>query len=150
MTKKFSVAMVLLCAVCALQSGQAQDKAAAHGTLKVKIHYKGSGSVDEQHKILVFLFDTPTFLHGGGAIPFAMMSLNSADGAVTFSDVAKSPVYVSTVYDPKGAYDGQAAPPAGSSLGIYSKEPGEPVPLNVEPGKTASVELTFDDAVKMH
>jgi hypothetical protein len=32
---------------------------------------------------------------------------------------------------------------------MYSKTPGQPAPVKVEAGKTASVELTFDDTVKM-
>jgi len=34
--------------------------------LRVKVHYKGSGTVDEKHKILVFLFDSPEFGHSNG------------------------------------------------------------------------------------
>jgi hypothetical protein len=40
-------------------------------------------------------------------------------------------------------------PPAGVSLGMYSKTPGEPAPVKVEAGKTATVEFTFDDTVRM-
>ena len=152
MTKKFGAAVgliVVACAVCVLQFGRAQDKAATQGTLKAKVHYKGSGTVDDKHKILVFLFDSPEFVHGG-AMPFAVMGTSSKDGTVTFSEVAKSPVYVSAVYDPKGAYEGQMGPPpAGVSLGMYSKTPGEPAPVKVEAGKNATVEFTFDDTVKM-
>jgi hypothetical protein len=32
---------------------------------------------------------------------------------------------------------------------MYSKTPGQPAPVKVEAGKTANVEFTFDDAVKM-
>jgi len=46
------------------------------------------GTVDEKHKILVFLFDSPEFGHSH-VMPFAVMSTNSKDGTVTFNDVAK-------------------------------------------------------------
>ena len=39
------------------QPGFAQEKAAQGRTLKVKLHYTGSGTVDEKHKIITFLFD---------------------------------------------------------------------------------------------
>jgi hypothetical protein len=78
------------------------------------------------------------------------MSTSSKDGTVTFNDVAKSPAYVGAVYDPNGGYaERQGPPPPGSSLGMYSKTPGQPAPVKVEAGKTANVEFTFDDTVKM-
>ena len=106
----------LLFSVGAIQLSHAQDKSSRKRTLHVKLSYTGSGRVDDKHKILVFLFDSPDFVRGGAA-PFASMGATSKDGAVTFNDVAKSPVYVGTVYDPTGQYDGQAGPPpSGSSL----------------------------------
>jgi hypothetical protein len=151
MKKRFGTAasvVLLLCAVFTLEYGRAQEKSPLRG-LRVKVHYKGSGTVDEKHKILVFLFDSPEFGHGN-VMPFAVMSTNSKDGTVTFNDVAKSPAYVGAVYDPSGGYaENQGPPPAGSSLGMYSKTPGQPAPVKVEAGKTANVEFTFDDTVKM-
>jgi hypothetical protein len=32
---------------------------------------------------------------------------------------------------------------------MYSKTPGQPVPVKVEAGKTINVEISFDDSVKM-
>ena len=62
----------------------------------------------------------------------------------------KVPAYVSAAYDPKGEWDGQSGPPPeGSSLGLYSKTPGQPEPIEIQPGKTATIELSFDDRVKM-
>src|ERR1700682_2357294 len=151
MKKSFGVAacvVLLLCAVFTLEYGRAQEKAPLHG-LRAKVHYKGSGTVDEKHKILVFLFDSPEFGHSN-VMPFAVMTTSSKDGTVTFNDVDKSPAYVGAVYDPSGGYaENQGPPPAGSSLGMYSKTPGQPAPVKVEAGKTANVELTFDDTVKM-
>jgi hypothetical protein len=140
--------ILLLCAVFTLEYGRAQEGSPLRG-LRVKVHYKGSGTVDEKHKILVFLFDSPEFGRSH-VMPFAVMSTNSKDGTVTFTDVAKSPAYIGTIYEPSGSYaERQGPPPPGSSRGIYSKTPGQPAPVKVEAGKTASVELTFDDTVKM-
>jgi len=139
---------LLLCAAFTLQSGTGQEISLPRG-LRVKVHYKGTGTVDDKHKILVFLFDSPDFTHRN-VMAFAVMSTNSKDGTVTFEVVAKSPAYVGTVYDPKEGYaERQGPPPPGSSLGIYSKTPGQPAPVKLEPGKTIDVEVTFDDSVKM-
>jgi hypothetical protein len=135
--------------VATMQVGHGQNKSTAGGSLQVKLNYTGSGRVDDKHKILVFLFDSPDFIRGGAA-PFASMGATSKDGAVIFNEVAKSPVYVGTVYDPTGRYDGQSGPPpSGSSMGIYQKTPGEPAPVTVDTGKTVSVDVSFDDTVKM-
>ena len=146
---RVAAAVVLgLCAAFTLPYGKAQEGSPLRG-LRVKVHYKGSGTVDEKHKIVVFLFDSPDFGRGN-VMAFAVMSTSSKDGTVTFNDVAKSPAYVGTVYEPSGSYaERQGPPPPGSSLGMYSKTPGQPAPVKVEAGKTIDVELTFDDSVKM-
>jgi hypothetical protein len=153
MTKKVLGALLsvafLLFSIAATQWGRAQEKPSGGGAVQVKLNYAGSGRVDEKHKIWVFLFDSPDFVRGGAA-PFASKDTASKDGAVTFTDVAKSTVYVGTVYDPTGRYDGQSGPPpSGSSMGIYKKTPGEPAPVTIEGGKSVSVDVQFDDTVKM-
>jgi len=149
--KRFGAAasvVVLLCAVFALEYGRAQEGSPLRG-LRVKVHYKGSGTVDEKHKIVVFLFDSPEFGRSK-VMAFAVMSTSSKDGTVTFHDVAKSPAYVGTVYEPSEGYaERLGPPPSGSSLGMYSKTPGQAAPIKVEAGKTVEVEVTFDDSVKM-
>jgi len=148
MKKSFYVVAGLLILASGFQFGRAQDKPATR-TLKVTVHYTGSGTVDDKHKIQVFLFDSPDFTQGT-AIPTGMQMTASKDGAVTFSDIGGSPVYVASVYDPTGGYDGQSGPPpSGSSLGMYSKEPPKPAPINIDAGKTAEVEVPFDDSAKM-
>jgi hypothetical protein len=149
MRKSFCLVFGVLIMASALQYGSAQEKTPASRTLKVKLHYTGSGTIDEKHKILVFLFDSPAFMQGEG-MPFAMKSATSKDETVTFSDVVKSPVYVTAVYDPAGSYDGQSGPPpSGASLGLYSKTPGQPAPVNLDEGKTVEINLAFDDTTKM-
>src|SRR5215510_6623218 len=140
--------VILLCAAFTLQYGKAQEGSPLRG-LRVKVHYRGSGTVDEKHKIVVFLFDSPDFGRSN-VMAFAVMSTSSKDGTVTFHDVAKSPAYIGTVYDPNAGYaDRQGPPPPHSSVGMYSKTPGQAAPVKVEAGKTIEVELTFDDSVKM-
>ena len=117
MKKTVYLAASLLILASAFQFATAQDKAATR-TLKVKLNYTGSGTVDDKHKIQVFMFDTPDFTQGN-AMPTGMQNTSAKDGSVTFSDIAGSPVYVVAVYAPTGGYDGQSGPPpSGSSLGM--------------------------------
>lgn len=122
-------------------------------TLQVRPKYSGTGTVDDKHKIYIVLWDSPDFVKdhpaGTGSPPLAIQSTSSRDGLVTFNDVKKTPVYVSAAYDPTGQWDVQSPPPEGSSLGLYSKAPGQPQAVDLKPGKTAKAELPFDDSVKM-
>jgi hypothetical protein len=45
--------------------------------------------------------------------------------------------------------DAESPPPDGSSLGLYSKTPGQATAIDLEPGKATKIELAFDDSVKM-
>jgi hypothetical protein len=148
MKKTIYLAAGLLILASGFQFGRAQDKAATR-TLKVKVNYTGSGTVDDKHKIQVFLFDSPDFVQGN-AMPTGMQMTASKDGTVTFSDIAGSPVYTAAIYDPTGGYDGQSGPPpSGSSAGLYTKEPPKPAPINIDAGKTVEIDLPFDDSTKM-
>ena len=120
--------------------------AQAGRTIQVDISYTGSGTVDASHKIYVALWDSADF---DGGPPVDVRSLNSKTGTVTFQNVQTVPAYVSTVYEPSGKWDAQSPPPSGSSLGAYTTKPPAPAPIQVEPGKTAKVKLTFDDSVKV-
>jgi hypothetical protein len=117
--------------------------------LQVRLNYTGSGTVDEKHKIYVVLWDSPDFVKGQ-VMPVELKPASSKDGTVTFPDVKKVPAYVSAAFDPKGEWDGQSGPPPeGTSLGLYSRTPGKPEPVDIKAGKTAAIELSFDDSVKM-
>src|ERR1051325_7907405 len=96
--------------------------AQAGRTVQVDVTYTGSGTVDASHKIYVALWESPDF----GSGPAAVKPLESKTGTVTFTDVQKSPVYVSTAYDPTGKWDAQSSPPSGSSLGMYATKPPTP------------------------
>jgi hypothetical protein len=120
--------------------------AEAGRTIQVDIAYTGSGTVDAGHKVYVALWDTANF---DGGPPAEVQSLDSKTGTVTFTNVQKSPAYVSAAYDPTGKWDAQSPPPSGSSVGMYGSKPPTPDPINVEPGKTAKVKLTFNDSNKV-
>ncbi len=118
-------------------------------TLKLKLAYTGAGKVDQNHKLFVFLFDSPDFVQGSG-MPIASRSATAKTETVTFTDISISPVYLVAVYDPTGGYDGTSGPPpSGSSTGLYGKNPGQPDPVKIDPGKTVQISLAFDDSVKM-
>ncbi len=146
MTKYLYAALGLFLA--AVMTVAAQDGGSR--TLHVMAKYTGSGTVDSSHPIGVALWSSPSFISGSDAMPIAVKVAKTKDGSVTFSGVSTSPVYVSAAYDPSGKWDAMSGPPpAGSSLGMYSKEPGKPEPVRIESGKTASVEFSFDDSFKM-
>jgi hypothetical protein len=86
----------------------------------------------------------------GNAMPIANQAATAKDQTLTFSGLSAATVYAVAAFYPKGGYDGMSGPPpAGSSLGMYSKEPGTPGAVNLEAGKTAHVDLAFDDTAKM-
>ena len=113
--------------------------------IRVEVNYTGSGMVNASHKIHVALWDSADFNSGP---PAAVKSLDSKKGIVTFADVQRVPAYVTTAYDPTGTWDAQSPPPSGSSLGMYSKNPPKPEPIDVVPGNTVAVSIAFDDSAK--
>jgi len=129
-----------------LAAGAVAQTTAGKRTVQVDINYTGSGIVNASHRIYVALWDSSDM---SGGPPAAVLSLNSKSGTVTFSDVQKVPAYVSAAYDPTGNWDAQTPPPSGSSLGMYSKNPPTPQPIDVAPGKTVKVDITFDDSAKV-
>lgn len=143
------VAIFLLTAMQAAPQSQSQGTAPANRTLKVKLNYTGSGTVDAKHTILVFVFDSPDF-RSGEIPPIAQDQASSKQQTLTFKEITASPVYVAAVYDPSGTYEGDSLPPEGSSIGMYEKNPGVPAPIEIAPGKTAAVTLSFNDSYKYH
>jgi len=118
-------------------------------TLQLKLNYTGAGKVDQNHKIVVFLFDSPDFMQGN-VMPIGSQSATAQDETLTFPNLSASTVYLAAAFDPKGEYDGMSGPPpSGASIGMYSKEPGIPAPVSLEAGKTTHIELAFNDSAKM-
>jgi hypothetical protein len=136
-----TLGLFMLCSVCALAQASADKR-----TIQVDIDYTGSGLVNASHKVYVALWDSSDM---SGGPPVAVLSLNSKKGTVTFSDVQRVPAFVSAAYDPTGNWDAQSPPPSGTSLGMYSKNPPNPQAIDVAPGKTVKVTITFDDTVKV-
>ena len=79
--------------VATAQQPKAEEKPAASRTLKAKMNYTGAGTVDEKHKIFLFVFDSPDFMQGG-SMPVGFGSASAKDGTITVADLSVSPVYV--------------------------------------------------------
>ena len=131
-------------------SAATKATAAKGSTLQVNVTYTGAGTVDDAHKLYVALWDTPDFVKDGasGTTPIAMKFVTSKSAVAEFTDVDKSPVYVSMAFDPTGKWDAQSDPPSGTSLGLYSTEPGVPAPIQLDPGKTTKISATLDESYK--
>ncbi len=154
MQKHLACCGLLVLGLLTVSSPQAKgQESKTGGTLQVRVEYTGSGAVDESHKIYVVLWDSPAFVDEsshGQVMPIELKPVNSKVGTAVFNNIAKTPAYISVAYDPNGQWDGASGPPpSGSSLGLYSKSPGKPEPIDVEPGKKAKVEVSFDDSIKM-
>src|SRR5271157_2736385 len=78
--------------IAAAETPKPEEKPASR-TLKAKMNYTGAGTVDEKHKIFLFVFDSPNFMQGG-SMPIGSGSASAKDGTITVSDLTVSPVYV--------------------------------------------------------
>ncbi len=118
------------------------------GTLKLTVKYNGAeGPVDQTHKLLIFVFDSPN-IGTGDTMPIKFETLAENGGTLSMTFTV-TPVYVAAVYDKPGGYDFTAPPASGSPATIYTKEPPAPAPIAIEPGKTTEIELQFDDSIRV-
>lgn len=152
-TRLLGLGLILLIGTASSPFAQAQKPpppppppaVAAATTVTVTVTYTGKGAVDAKHNVLVFLFDNPNV--GPGSRPLGGPQVMQKNGStVTFKDVSVSPVYVVAVYDELGGYDGVSGPPpAGTPIGMYSKDPKSP-PAPVTPGPKTVLKMSFSDA----
>ena len=136
--------MALLCASLSLALPGAAGVAAQSGSLKVTVEYKGAGTVSKEHKIWVWLFDTPTI--DESSMPIATDSVSENNGSASFNSLPET-VYIAVCFDEKGGYDGTSGPPQSGSPVMTYGEAGAAKP--VKTGSEAKVTVTFDDAVRM-
>ncbi|HEX4914199.1 MAG TPA: hypothetical protein VFV51_09590 [Vicinamibacterales bacterium] len=113
-------------------------------TVKVSITYKGKGTVDANHRIWVWLFDTPDI--GPGSMPIAELSISANGGTASFDGIDAKRVWIAAAFDESGTMSGNAPPPSGSPIGILAGADG--APKSVVPGEDAAV-MTFDDSQRM-
>jgi hypothetical protein len=142
-------AFVVLMATAAMHSSTAVAASAgarvAAGSVKVTINYKGKGTVDDSHRVWVWLFATPDI--GPGAMPIAELSIDKNGAIATFDGIAEERVWIAVAYDEKGAMTGSAPPPPGTPVGLYVGSDG--APRSVVTGDSTVAVLTFDDSFRM-
>jgi uncharacterized protein (DUF2141 family) len=129
---------------------RAQTPAATDaGKLKVTVEYKGqSAAVDKDHKIWIWVFDTPTIT--ADSSPLAMGSLTENKTSYKFMALPKT-VYLAAAFDEKGGYDGNSGPPpSGTPVIVHGGAgPGSTATAISTGGEDTVVTITFDDTVRM-
>jgi hypothetical protein len=142
-----TLAGVLLGAPTLAAQEPPQEKPAEAGKLAVSIQYTGKGTVDSDHRIWIWVFDTPNI--SANSMPVASASLSENGGTNKFFGLPKE-VYLAVAYDEKGGYDGSTGPPPpGTPIMIHGMTPegtGSPVPTG---GDDAVLKTSFDDSVRM-
>lgn len=143
----------LLCALAIVgvlgipASGSARaGQEAASGKLSVVLNYTGGGTVDQNHRIWIWLFDTPNISTDSEPIATGVVSSNG--GAYKFVGLPKT-VYIAAAYDEKGGYDGTSGPPPpGTPYTIYGGGSGAATAVPTG-GDDASVTVSFDDTLRI-
>lgn len=120
---------------------------AGPASLQVKVKYVSEGTVDENHAIHVFIWDTPNIQMG--VIPIANAVITENGGTAKFSSLTTSPVYISVCWDEQGGYQVMGPPPSGTPAALYSDTPGVAKAVELEEGKENKVEFEFNDAFRM-
>lgn len=111
--------------------------------LAVTVNYKGKGTVDAGHKIIVWIFSDANLTSASRPLDTQFVTTNG--GTVVFKNAPATPVFVFAVYDEKGGYDGISGPPPhGLPSSLYRKGPKTP-PVAVTAGGPA-IKFTFDDS----
>jgi hypothetical protein len=128
---------------------EAHSEAAAPplSTLDVTVQYVGPGTVDESHRVWVWLFDRPDFAASPSAVePVAEGSVATNGGMATFTELTASQIWVAVMFDERGGFQGQAPPPSGSPTSAYVQDGAL---ASVAPGAGAGVRIVFDDTFRV-
>ena len=141
-------AFVMLMATAAMHLSTALAASAGErvtaGTVKVMVNYKGKGTVDAKHRVWVWVFNSPDI--GPGSMPIAEASIDANGAVATFEGIDAERVWIAAAFDETGSMSGNAPPPSGSPVGIFTGPDG--APKSVVPGEPAVV-LTFDDSFRL-
>lgn len=140
-----AVAGLLLAGGVGLAAARPAAKARDEGHLKVVVSYKGPGTVDKAHQLIVWAFDTPDINENSN--PIATDSVDANDGSVAFTGLPKT-VYLAAAYNEKGDYEpGDGPPPSGTPVTVYG---GVGTATAVTTGDTSvAVTVDFDDSTRM-
>jgi hypothetical protein len=139
------LAAALLVALCLAPHPVAGASSATAGSVTVTVHYKGKGTVGENHRVWVWLFDTPDI--GPSAMPIREESVTRNGGDVTIRGLTEKRVWIAVAFDERGGSAGNQPPASGSPIAIYSVDGGPP--SGVEPADDPRAVVTFDDSMRM-
>ena len=137
------IALALVACAALLSLGAPARLDASAESLNVTVKYTGKGQVDKDHRLWIWLFDSPDI--GPGSMPIAEGSVDTNGGVATFEGLANGQVWIAAAFDERGGFAGNSPPPPGAPIGIYGMEAGAPAP--VKPG--AEPVLSFDDSMRM-
>ncbi len=127
------------------QHDVAPGQAASPVTLKVTVEYKGKNTVDRDHRLVVFVFDTDNIGHQATPDPLATAAADK-DGAVLSFAPGKSPVYLIAYYDKAGTYTADLKElPSGVPAALHGANPAQADPVEITTGRVAEIKITFDD-----
>ena len=117
----------------------------AAGAVTVTVRYTGQGTVDDGHRLWIWLFDSPDI--GPGSMPIHEAFLATNGGSTTIEGLGPDRVWIAVAYDQRGGSAGNAPPASGSPVGIHAGADGRPIAVDTRERATALV--TFDDSVRM-
>lgn len=136
------LAVVALAGTIGLRAAQATE-----GELGVTIEYKGTGTVDQDHRVWIWLFDTPNIT--ADTMPLATGVVAENGKAYQFVGLPKE-VYIAAAYDEKGGYDGSSGPPPqGTPITIHGMATSGAATAVPTGGVDAKVVVAFDDSMRM-
>lgn len=115
------------------------------GAVSITVTYTGQGTVDDNHRLWIWLFDSPDI--GPGSMPIREASVAASGASTTITGVGDGPVWIAVAYDARGGSPGNQPPASGSPVGIHAGRDGQPKAVDTKQG--ASVEVTFDDSMRM-
>jgi uncharacterized protein (DUF2141 family) len=126
-----------------------QEQAAESGKLAVAVEYTAKGSVDQDHKIWIWLFDNPNSDTWADSTPVAIGSLTENGASYKFAGLPKQ-VYFAMAYDETGGYDGTSGPPPqGTPIAIFGMASTGAAAAVDTGGDDTAVKTTFDDSMRM-
>jgi hypothetical protein len=142
-TAHLAAAALLALAQASAGASSWNQPAGDTNTVSVTVNYAGSGTVDANHRLWIWLFPSPEI--GPASMPIAEMPLEQNGATATFAGISAGEVWITVAYDEKGGFTGSAPPPTGSPVAIYADEQGKP--KGVAPGRLVTV--TFDGSMRM-
>jgi len=142
------IAVLALTLSANLLAGQDKPAESATGKLAVTVEYTGKGTVDKDHHIWIWMFDTPDSSTWADTEPLSVGTLLENSATYQFDNLPQR-VYFAVAFDEKGGYTSGGAPPPGTPIAVYGAEPGGAAAPVTSGGADAAVKTSFDDSQRM-